>query len=258
MPKQDYIIAIPSYDRVEILKNKTIKLLEENKINKKKILIFVANKEEEAKYKQVFSNYKIIVGVKGLLPQRNFMTNYFNKGQHIVYMDDDIEKVLIKAGENKEDKKLDDVNLNALFKEAFKQLNNSGLFIWGVMPVFNAYFLYNKLTTDLRYICGALYGVINRHDNDLLLKFESDKEDVERTLRFYEKDGGVLRFNNIGTKTKYYNAGGLQSEYETKEKRIQDGKRRVERLIKAFPHYGRIKQRDNGIWEFVFIKSPKN
>jgi hypothetical protein len=252
-----YIIAIPSYDRVDILKNKTLKLLENNNIKKSRIIIFVANKEEEAKYKQVFSNYKIVIGVKGLLPQRNFMTNYFKNGQHIIYMDDDIEAVMIKEGDLKEDKKLHNIDLHDLFVSSFKLLTNTGLFIWGVNPLINPYFLYNKVTTDLRYICGALYGVINRHDKDLSLQFESDKEDVERTLRYFKKDGGVMRFNNIGTKTKYYNAGGLQSEYETKQQRIKDGEKRVKRLLDAFPHYGRVKQRKNGIWEFVFINNPK-
>ena len=43
----DYKIAIPSYKRSETIKNKTLKLLNDYGIDKKRITIFVANKEEE-------------------------------------------------------------------------------------------------------------------------------------------------------------------------------------------------------------------
>jgi len=252
----DYIIAIPSYDRVETLKNNTISLLEKNNIDKNKIIIFVANKDEEKKYKNEFNDYKIIVGVKGLLPQRNFMTKYFKEGQNIIYMDDDIEEVKIKKSKSKENKTLHNLNLKEFFPYSFEELKKNNFHIWGINPVFNPYFLYNKISTDLRYIAGGFYGVINRHDKDLMLKYESDKEDMERTLRFYHKDKGLLRFNNVVIKTKNYHPGGLQSEYLTKENRIKDGKKRVERLLKEFPNYGSIKQRPSGIYEFVFKRNP--
>ena len=42
----NYVIAIPSYKRSETLKSKTLAMLKSNKINSKKIHVFVANNEE--------------------------------------------------------------------------------------------------------------------------------------------------------------------------------------------------------------------
>lgn len=253
----DYVVAIPSYARAETLKEKTIALLERNKIPKEKIYIFVANKEEEKVYKEHLKDYKIVVGVKGLLEQRNFMTKYFKEGQKIVYMDDDIEDVYVKKSADKKVKKLEDLPLKSFFPVAFKTLEKENLYIWGVNPVLNAYFLYQSVSKDLRYIIGAFYGVINRHDKDILLKLQSEKEDVERTLRYYKKDGGVLRFNFITIKTKFYAPGGIAAEYGTKEKRLAESKGAVQRLLKEFPEYGTMKTRPSGIVEFVFKRNPK-
>ena len=69
--------AIPSYNRVDILKSNTIAMLEHYKIPKKQIYIFVVE-EEYQQYKDALPDYKnIIIGVKGLYNQRNFITNYF-------------------------------------------------------------------------------------------------------------------------------------------------------------------------------------
>jgi cellulose synthase/poly-beta-1,6-N-acetylglucosamine synthase-like glycosyltransferase len=62
----DYVIAIPSYKRVETLKEKTLATLAKYKISASKIYIFVANKEEEAAYKaglEPDTYAKIVVGV---------------------------------------------------------------------------------------------------------------------------------------------------------------------------------------------------
>ena len=86
----DYVVVIPSYDRVEILKEKTLKTLIEQNINPVKIEIFVANKEEEKIYKENIDKKlynKIIVGKLGLLNQRNFINNYYPEGKYIIEID---------------------------------------------------------------------------------------------------------------------------------------------------------------------------
>ena len=87
-----YTIAIPSFRRPKVLKNKTLKLLESYNINPKKILIFVADKEQYDIYKEELSmneygkKIKIIVGERGIKNIRNFMANYFKeKKKNILY-----------------------------------------------------------------------------------------------------------------------------------------------------------------------------
>jgi hypothetical protein len=254
--KSSYVIAIPSYDRVDTLKKKTIALLERNKIPKDIVHIFVANDEEAKKYKEEFSDYKIITGVKGIMKQRNFMTDYFPEGKHIVYIDDDIMEVLEKVGKSKESKTMRNVDLIKFFPFAFDELKKRNLYIWGIHPVNNPYYMGTEISTDLRYIMGGFQGVINRKSSDLKMRYTSEKEDVERTLRFYKKDKGVLRFNYITIKTINYAPGGIVSEVGSKEARQKAGKETVEKLLKEFPGYGTSKQRPSGIYEFVFKRKP--
>ena len=84
----DFVVAIPSYDRVKELKNKTLKMLEENKINKSLITIFVASNEQKNIYEtEIGTDYKIVVGVKGMVNIRNFITNYYpSKKRYYVVM----------------------------------------------------------------------------------------------------------------------------------------------------------------------------
>ncbi len=225
-----YIIAIPSYKRAELLKLKTLAVLQKYNISRNRIYIFVADKDEEKKYIETIPSEmygKIIIGEKGLKNQRNFISKYFQKGQEIVNMDDDIAGfncLAYKSGTKKKSnkskitiynkynaylKEMED--LDSFFKNAFQTLKERKLFIWGIYPINNAYFMSKKITNDLRLIVGPCWGNINRHDVDLILSID-EKEDVERTLQYYVKDGGVIRFNNIAVQTTYYSTkGGMQS-----------------------------------------------
>jgi hypothetical protein len=59
-----YRIAIPSYNRLEQLGQKTLKTLEFHNIDKSIIDIFVANKEQYDLYKNKYPEYNIIIGEK--------------------------------------------------------------------------------------------------------------------------------------------------------------------------------------------------
>jgi len=77
----DYMVVIPSYKRADVCNTKTLKMLKENKINKDKIMVYVANKEEETEYLKVLDKnlyHKIIIGKKGLVPQRQFIMEQFH------------------------------------------------------------------------------------------------------------------------------------------------------------------------------------
>ena len=95
----NYVIAIPSYQRAETLKNKTLNLLQNHQIDPKKIHIFVANKQQENEYLNALepnSYHQIIRGRKGVKNIRNFMANHFEEGQPVFYMDDDRQVFLLR------------------------------------------------------------------------------------------------------------------------------------------------------------------
>jgi hypothetical protein len=87
-------IAIPSYKRQNILINKTLKMLKQYGIENDEIDIFVGNVEERNNYKEALDNdINIIVGEVGIDNIRMFMSCYYNEGEEILYIDDDIEKL---------------------------------------------------------------------------------------------------------------------------------------------------------------------
>ena len=226
--QHDYVIAIPSYNRVDRLKAQTLPMLDSYNIPHNKIYIFTANNKEYDLYKgSIKSNYKFVKGVLTIGKQRNFICNYFKEGQRIVYIDDDIRQ-MTKLG----NKKLNRLpSLNDLIHKGFDTCYKNNLYIWGVYPVDNHFFMSNKITYDLKYIPGGLYGVINRHDKDLQLTM-NDKEDFENSLQFFKKAGGVVRFNNVGFKTKNYAVGGLNVNPKA---RFLEGKKNVIILKKKYP-----------------------
>merc|ERR1711871_1039071 len=205
----DYIIAIPSYKREETLKNKTLRVLQQQKIPKNKIFIFVGNQEEYQKYKNTLPNYytKIIIGQVGMGAIRNFITDYFSEGQQIFNMDDDINGFVELTKEK-----------NKKTKSKFQKKNLS---LFGIYPASNPFFMKKRITYDLRYIIGSCWGSINSKKVKVTM---DDKEDFERTLKYYMKDGGVIRFENVTVLSGYYTEKGGMQETRTKERVLNSAK----------------------------------
>jgi len=240
-----YIITIPSYNRVDTLIKKTLNTLHHNKINPKIIYIFVANIKEYNLYKNKIPKNlynKIVIGLKGLRNQRNFIRKYFNDGDKIIEMDDDVTKInelyIKKPNIGKKSHKIRNItNLNLFFVNAFKSLLKNNLTLFGVYPVNNPYFMSNNVTTDLRFIVGPMWGMINSHNKNKFLYID-EKEDVLRTLLHYKSDHGVLRYNNISFNTAYYTEkGGMQSEGKDRKK---EALKSAKLLIKKFPYYCKL------------------
>lgn len=241
--KDPYVIAIPSYQRPECLKNKTLKFLKECKIDKKKIDIFVANQEEKVLYEKILPKYynKIIIAEKGLINARNFISNYYPENKKIVSIDDDVEQSLLKLkdgtysqGEDSYEREPLTTKLDKFINLAFKECEKTGLNLWGIYPAYNAFFMKMKVSYELKYIVGCFWGCINKKvllENDELAGL-GDKEDFERTLKYYMRDGGVIRFNNVSVKTNYFTEeGGLQSDGRC----LQRMKKNCERIKNKYP-----------------------
>jgi hypothetical protein len=194
------IIAVPSYNRVSIFKTKTFKVLIDNGVDINDIYLFVANQEQYDEYRAALPDeLKIIIGEKGICNIRNFMTNYFNDGDVIVYMDDDIEKV--KTKNNK-------TFLEAL-TEACEYLKTSKYNLAGLPPTFNEFF--NKedgFKSGLLVAIGCFY--IMRNDKSIQVDIVS-VEDLQRTILCYLKYGGTYRYCDIMVKTKPFAAGGINA-----------------------------------------------
>jgi hypothetical protein len=211
-PRSAFVIAIPSYKRAETLRDKTLALLENKHVPASIINVFVATEEEKRAYEATLkrgSYGKLIVARPGMGAVRNFITEYFPKGQKIMNIDDDIKDFMELGG----DGKLKPVgSLMPIFNNGFKTADKKGFRLFGYYPVANGFFMKPRITEDLRYIIGSMWGIVNPGIDKLKVTLD-DKEDVQRTLIMYILDGGVLRFEQYTPVTAYYKEpGGMQEE----------------------------------------------
>lgn len=252
-----YKIVIPSYNRVERLKDSTLQMLERQGINKNLIYIFVANDEDYDKYKKEFPDYNIIKGVIGLLPQLKFIENYFKEGEYLVRIEDDIESIFKKIHSKKDypnkitRKELTEtreIDLNSFIRDGFNLLREKDLNLFGINKTQNTFMMGDGYSTDLRLIEGCFNGFINKryelvvcNDDNYML------EDLERTIIYYKNDGGVLRFNDIGYITNYGAKGGIDSVCKDRILKINENTDKINQL---YSEYGKIKpnKRHNGYW----------
>ena len=253
----EYIVAIPSYKRAEVCRDKTLAMLHHHKIPASKIFVYVANNEELADYEKVLDKTlfnKLVVGKKGLVPQRQFIMSKWPEGKHIVFFDDDVAKIDMTLSPMFKGKSLD-----AFFKAAFGECNKQHSYIWGVYPVFNPFFRKGRdeISTCLNYIVGAFYGIINRPNlaaiQLTITKENGQKEDVERTLKYFINDGIVLRFNKIGFITKYYGKSGGLGTFDDRLKPMLEASKK---LLAKYGEYGSMSTKKTGMTEFRLRKIP--
>ena len=205
-----YKIAIPSYKRADVISLKTLRFLEG--IDPSRIYIFVASEEEKNDYQKKISREKygeIIVGKLGIVQQRNFIRYYFDEGDYVISIDDDIEELSF-LGKDGFEKVID---IDYFFNDMYLTLQKLNLFIWGIYPTRNDFYIKcNKhdMSLSLTFLIGCMHGYIVRHDKSLDLNVESSgKEDIEQSILYYLKDNGIVRMNRYAVRTKFYSEGGL-------------------------------------------------
>lgn len=204
--------AVPSYRRVATCKERTIHTLRRLGVEDEQITIFVADKQDRAEYESQIKGIKIVVGKKGLIHQRRFYNNYFEKGTEIVNVDDDLYD--LKYVDSNGKLKSYDGSMNDVARYAFDACKSYGARLWGIAAYENGFYMKRATTAGLRYVCGILHGsfagdpTMVADDRPLV----SSGEDFETTLRSFKRYGVVLRLDWLCPKTKYFAPGGMQAE----------------------------------------------
>ena len=220
-------IAIPSYNRPKVLIDKTLPTLIKHGIKLNNIDIFLFDETQKEIYDtHIINKYKccaniIVTDILDLGERLNYILNeYYDEGEEVLLIEDDIREV------NKE--------LIPLCEEGFKLCKEHNLFIWGISPTANNFFHKEGYSTDFKFIIGVLYGVIVRKDKDLDVSI-TYKCDFERTILYYMKDKGMIRFNEVCVKTTYRALGGLGND--NKNNRLDKELDAVKDMINKYPDY---------------------
>ena len=256
---KNYRIAIPSYNRPEIIKTKTLALLESYNIPFENIDLFLENDEQYEKYLNTLNEDKyqsinaIITYTKGIGLKRNYIRWHYYTNTNYTYVfciDDDIDEVCEKV-DDKKIKKVDDLDsliCNCFFATEVRHLN-----IWGVNAFHNPFFMKDTITTNLKYICGAFFGIIidrkssaGRKAKKIIQTTYNHFEDFDFSVQHFKRDGGVVRFNKLCIKTKYFGEGGINESYGGLDKRKKDMEVAGQKFIQQYSQYAKLIKKDYG------------
>ena len=230
----DFEIAIPSFNREDILPKKTLKMLYDLGVNSNKIRIFLKDEEQLEKYKKSCGeNYQYeLTGQSGILATRNYLQVYYHeintKSDGVLFIDDDLTKITEK----------DRVFLSKPFMELveyfFIETKKRGGRLWSVNALNNDFFMKDNISTNLKYCIGAFKGVILDRTRDTILCDVGHFEDFQFTFEYFLEDGVVVRFNKYGITTKYFElkggiCGSLGGMEERQKEMEENGKYMIER-----------------------------
>lgn len=268
-------IVIPSYNRANYINKTSLALCLYYQIPPSLIYIFIVDNPIQIKdyeyllYDKKYEGIHIIYGPLGLKNMRNYITAYFNEDTPLLCMDDDIvslyrlyEDKTITSIQKAAHWKLRDLSPEEFYNwtyDAYNLMKNNKLRLFGIYPVKNGFFMKDlpSITYDARFCVGAFWGVFNTKSNDMLITLE-EKEDMERSILFTIKDGGVLRFNNITLKTNYYKTPGGMQTHQTNNDRITNSIESSKVLYNKYPHLCKLYYgKKNKMCEIRFIKNVK-
>ena len=232
-------ICVPSYNRPKVINEKTLSFLGRMGMNEKFIDIIVETEDMKVDYLNINPKLNIIVSnTNGIKEKRNFVRSYYQNNTNItnlVCVDDDIDEIMDW------DKPITQDRFYEVIEEGFKLCHEKKLCVWGVSPFHNTFFLKKNVSTNLKYICGAFFGLVIDRDKEVLQTSFDHYEDFCFTCQHFLRDGGVLRFNDVALKTKYFNPnGGITGWYGGKEERAKAQKQDALRFVELYPQMAKI------------------
>jgi site-specific DNA-cytosine methylase len=251
-----YQIAIPSYRRHKTIVGKTLGMLERHNIDPKRVTIFVGDESERKKYEKalVDSPYKkIVVAVTGIMEVRNFMWEYYQEGTPVLFIDDDVTDIQV-VDTSQSLKSVTDLYRDVI-SVGFNSMRENHAYLWGCYGVSNAGFMTGlisqedddetikeRISVGNWFIAGVFFGAIIRHDPKLLVH-NADKEDYERSVLHFIKDGRVVRMDFMTADAIIYKGEGGLVDQRTKESSHISS----EYMLKKYPKYVRdMGVRDKG------------
>lgn len=208
-----YPVLVPSYRRPGCLVTKTLPLLLDRGVDPADVTVVVADPDEDSRYRSAIRDAgldaRTRVAVPGMAAVRNWIADTY-RGP-VVQVDDDLTDVsqwvsptrLAPVG-----------SLPELFEEGFGHAADAGAGLWGIYPVPNPYFMRPGVRTDLRYIEGGFWGAVLDGSPHQQVTMD-DKEDYERSIRYYLADGAVVRIDYFTFRANYYTEPGGMQETRT-------------------------------------------
>lgn len=200
---------IKSKDRIEELKKMTYRFLKDNDIEDSDIFIFVSTASNFNDYKIAYPECHIIKGPLGISNIDNFIVDYFDEGEHYVYLNDDIKNIYHALNSLS----LEQIKFKELVEKAFDIMVKNNISYGGVYPVKNAFYMMKTaeaISTHFNLITDPFSFNIN-NKKIKLTNFENGDfrdntfSDYEKSILHFKDRGALLRFNHYVLDVKYFN-----------------------------------------------------
>lgn len=236
-------VCIPTYNRFQTIGDMTLRYLFSIRYPQDKILLFVASDEQAALYRQHVPEHlygQIVVGVLGLVNQRNFITKWLGPDEIFISFDDDVQTIKMMEG----------FNIYWLIADAITKIKTHDYGLASVLPNSDGRRFKTGFTSHLAHVIGSFYICRNNHslllDNDPVI--QEAKEDYYRTLQYFIIYGRILRYRGAGVQTVYRNPlGGI----EAKGRRERDAAACAD-LIRRYPKFVKHCEKKSG-WPDVLL-----
>jgi hypothetical protein len=236
-------IAIPSYKRSRLIKERTLAYLSKCGVPESSIYIFVSNADEKKDYAYLEAeSYNVVYqkDLNNLMGKHNAILDYFEKGERIIVIEDDIKKLVRKNG----NKVIPYYDFFKMVEDGWHQCDVHQTKLWGIYPMANGMYMSDDVANDLKCVAGYLFGLEITKDKFLRCNTQN-KHDYERSILHYIKYGAVIRLNYIAqVSDSFATAGGLQAQH-TNEERCESEIAGNNYLLKRFPHLIKAHHRMN-------------
>ena len=233
---ENYKIAIPSYKRSGIIKERTLNYLSRCGVDMDNVYVFTSNKKEADEYKESTAGIGCrvicpLIDINTVTEKFNYIHSYFSEGTNVFVMEDDI-KNLVRITANIQCTKPSVCENLAFVRVGFEYCRKANTKLFGIAPHNNGFYMSYNVSTNLKLIVAHAYGFISDHSRDLFVT-QIGKSDYERSILYFLKFGSVVRFNNIGVTTNSYTTDGGMD---------RDGRYEHERdscnyLVTRYPHF---------------------
>jgi len=244
----EFVVAIPSHGRHEVINNKTLKLLRYYGISNDRMYVFIEENQYPLYHNKIPKDVNLIVGKLGIKENRQFISDYFPEDQAIVSMDDDIKWICkmtpVRGGKHRNDKI---ECFQSLIFDIFDSLDEHNCNCAGLYPIDNPFFMKNHISCDLKFIIGNCRFFYNK--KNLERRRFTLLEDFETTMKYYLHDSKIIRYNNFVAVTNYK---PLKWGFSQDDKNFE-----VQMFNNKYPEFTKINYKANNNTDIRFLKGDR-
>lgn len=239
---EDIKYVVKSHQRVDRFRQKTYnEIILKYNFSLKNTYVFVSTEEDYKLYQLEYPEINIVQGPKGVAAIDNFITDYFNEGQKIIYMNDDLKGLYI-VNENLKFNELSLEQCTTLINDSFNTMQENNISYAGIYPILNGMFMSGG--EDIKFGFCFIQDPFSFCLNNKKIKLTiSDKSDYEKSILHFIERGAIMRNNRYSMKVEnYVKEGGFQGRNAITEKQT------AEAMVKLYPDYvSGFKTKDNGV-----------